>query len=50
VLNQNHIFQTICPVDISPDITHGIGFIDEVAAITSTVASISVNLFNHGIH
>lgn len=40
----------ISPVDIIPDILPGIGFADDVAAITAAVASISVILLNHGIH
>lgn len=40
----------ISPVDIIPDIIPGIGFVDDAAAITAAVASISVILLNHGIH
>lgn len=40
----------ISPFDIIPDILPGIGFVDDVAAITAAVASISVILLNHGIH
>lgn len=40
----------ISPFDIVPDILPGIGFVDDAAAITAAVASISVILLNRGIH
>lgn len=40
----------ISPFDIVPDILPGIGFVDDAAAITAAVATISVILLKHGIH